>query len=211
MITEGKGRHAPAAPPITMDDATMRLLKRESDERTKYREYGNTLDTWRNGLCKDVLISGVGMLRSDVRAIFCGFMGEQALCTYLNRRLREGKCFVDFDKRAAGDAGIDVAAYGHRLQVKTRQQDKYGNLVRRITDRGRTLHFTADSFVFCQWDGSKTVRLLGWIRTRDLLLLPVVPAIVGNHQNIAIPDDQLECMNSLADNISARKEMSLCR
>ena len=210
MITEGKGRHAPAPIKMQFNLSTMRILLNESNDRTAYREYGKTLDTWRNELIGDVVIPGMGAIRSDVRAIFCGFMGEQAVCEYINKRITEDRCFVDFKKRAQGDAGIDVSAYGQTLQVKTRQSDKHGNLIRRITDRGRTLDFTANAFVFCKWEGFRTVELLGWIRTKDVLLLPVVPAIVGNHKNIQIPDDALECMNSLADHITARKEMSQC-
>lgn len=210
MMVEGIGDVAPKPWKLILSDHALAVLRVEAEKRAEYRQYKNQSSEWSKGLQGDVVIQGVGVLRQEVRPIFVGLIGEYAACEYINQKLPTAKVCIDLARRKHGDFGVDVAAFGIQMQVKTRQSADHGNLIRVIDERGNRKHLTARAFVFCEWTGHKTCSVLGWQWTKDIRDLPVENAIRGRHKNIRIADWRLLCMSRLANALSAKKGLSSC-
>lgn len=215
MITEGKGRHAPAPHRKRLSRAEAILCLNAGTKIANYRNYRGSANRWKRGLVSDgfVDIPGLGTVRSDVAPYFLGFTGEIALVDLLNRRLGSRLTFDD-TLRAAGDSGNDIDAYGVKVQVKSRQSDRAHarqklNLIRHTDGGGRVCFPRAAVLVFCETSLSDlTVDILGWIHTSHARQLPVVAARKGTHRNIEVPDCELSPVAALVDWVSAKRGLT---
>jgi hypothetical protein len=210
MMTEGVGDVAPRPVKIVLPDYALQALLVEAASRAEYRQYRKQKDEWSQGLQGDVVIHNVGALRRDVRPIFVGMIGEYAVCEFINSREPSARVSVDLLQKVRGDFGVDVAAFGIQMQVKTRQTAEHGNLIRIIDEHGNRKSLNAKAFVFCQWSGDKVCELLGWAWTKDIRDLRPQDAVRGKHQNIVVADWRLICMDRLAEMLKAKKELSSC-
>jgi hypothetical protein len=209
MIVEGIGKKAPTPVTVIVARHEMLVILQEAQRQSDHRGYARG-GTWAQGLKGDVVIENVGLITRAVRPAFCGNLGEYAACCHINRKFGIEVAACDFILRKFGDGGIDLKVFGLTLQVKTRESNRHGNLIRRIDDRGKVLEFSAQAFVFCEWGGFDSVQLLGWEWTKAIENREVVPAIVGDHQNIVVEDEDLQPMNRLVDNLEARREAGRC-
>lgn len=210
MITEGVGRKAPAPIVVSFTDHDLGCLKIETTKLATYRQYKAMAGTWEQGIRRAVVIQGVGKLTQDERPIFCGMMGECATMYVINKKFPDA-AKMDFTLRRRGDFGVDLAPFGVKLQVKTRQTPKYGNLIRRVKKHGGIVQMPSHAFVFCQWDGSKSVRVLGWCIRREIEHREPVPAPFGDWKNIVVKDEELLPMCNLLDELDRQKELQAWR
>lgn len=206
MNAEGIGIKAPSPHKVILTDHDMRCIVHEAKKRAAAK-YANATDRWSCGQKPPIHIRNVGKITSTERPIVAGLLGEHVVSRLIKKRHGSGVAALDLAIRRYGDGGIDLQAFGERIQVKTRQSPKHGNLVRRVCHSGFVVPINASYFVFCEWSGSMSVSILGCISAALVLELPLVPGVSGHWQNAVVDDRLLEPFGRLLDNIAARKEL----
>lgn len=194
MLQEGKGLIAPKPVEVHIVTADLLDLRRLAEMRARYRGYARRPDQWGQGLTND--------------PIFKGLVGERALTLWLNSRFKTN---LDVDRRDLphGDGGIDIWLFGISMQVKTRAYP--GHLLICRERDGKIVEAPWKTCVSVTWDGREFANgafplLDGWIaRTRALSSGQFKTARRGNHMNIEVPDQELECMNRLAGYLKASR------
>lgn len=195
MIVEGKSYPVPPARvavelPQSVAVATV-IYGRGCPEK-----YGADNRVWQRGLVNETIQVGPHLLQPFERSWFIGTMGELAVAEVINRRLRRCVATVDLTKRAAGDFGVDIELFGRRIQIKTRQSARQVVCVK----AGR---FKSDTFVLCEWSPLTSVEILGWLPTRDVESMQLVPTRIcgGTWKNHEVPDSSLRPFGGLVDEL----------
>lgn len=203
MITEGKGQTAPVPVRVEFDRGELFAILAHAVERAKYRGYADRADRWGQGLAPGLEDPDVGAIARGVRPIYCGLLGEWAVCKLIGRRTGL-QVHPDLTLLAAGDRGIDIRAL-LTIQVKTRQADRVYSRVRVDFRDFVPLLRRCDVHAFCEWTGGRTVDVLGWIRTRDLAGRAIVPGR-GDWMNVEPADADLLPAARLMDEIRTLME-----
>lgn len=205
MITEGRGRHAPAPYRYRLNRSEAILLKNDAAARAVARRYARKGDEWSVGLLEAVDDPLVGHIDRDVRPIYASFVGVYAVKQYLESHLKI-PVDADFGVGRAGSPGFDLQPAGMTLLVRTRQSVAASNLIRRYTSSGRKVPLMAEACAFCRWIEGADVDILGWTWTRELEGRPEVPSRRGGHRNIAVRDDELLPMVRLIAELDRRRK-----
>jgi hypothetical protein len=188
MKVEGRGEVPPAPVWIPLTRPDFIVIKEESIRRAKARDYRNRRDGWGSGLVGPGRPPNCADMRDDEYPIVIGCAGELACKYFFNQRMSKTVTMVDFGERPRGDRGIDLIACGLTFQVKGQQKPEQPGLIRRIDARGNRMPIPANIVIFTRFDREDPTGawLLGWVWTREILALPVVPARCGDHRNIEV-------------------------
>ena len=201
MLTEGIGIKPPAPVAVVLTDGNMRLIAAEAKRQAEARNYNGRSDSWGKGFGISMVVGGVA-LQSSESPIFVGKIGEYATAHILTRRLGV-RIEPSAEVLTGGDGGADLIVVGKVLQIKTRRSVPV-SLIRVRDDRGFSVFHKCDAFVFCSWDGVRTVRILGWLKSGDVLSKQEVNARCGDHKNVEVHDSELLPFSRLVD------ELRLC-
>jgi hypothetical protein len=207
MITEGVGTVAPNPVGIMPTTAAFHCCLMEAKRRAEFRGYKSKSTAWEKGHTGKIVLQSGGVVDDSTAPIMAGLIGEAALASFINGRFKTTVCNVDFSLNNFGDGGIDLQPFGFGIDAKTRLKDYGSNLVRAISERGYQTTIKCDAFVFCQWlGGSSKVDLLGWIYSKHVTGLPIVPGRNGKpHKNYEVPSEMLQPMSALLDYLEARR------
>lgn len=204
MLVEGVGVVAPQKVSFVLTEAELFALFGCAKDRARHRDYGSRDDKWGRGIKGGLTVGGIGELSQQERPIFIGLLGEYATQQYIDRRFPTAKCVVDTSLLESGDFGVDLQAFGLKMQIKTRQGSSGANLVRRTNNRGKELPIKPHAFVFAEWNGGLTVYLVGWTWARAVREKDLVES-VGEWKNASITDSELLPMSRLAHQLNARR------
>lgn len=206
MITEGIGKNAPQPVPVVMTNDELRCIYTIACQRAEHRAYKSRGDAWGQGIKSGMELPGVGTLDSATRPIYVGTCGEYAVQRYVDGRFPLGHgCKVDSSLTVQGDFGIDLTAYGCKMQVKTRQDSGGLTLFKRANGEGRRLSVPSHACVFCEWTAEplSTTYLLGWQWSSWIVDRPLVRSQRGDWFNAEIHDADLLPMSRLRDILDA--------
>lgn len=206
MNTEGVGITAPRLVPVVLTMAELSCLYKSAYERAEHRGYKARADKWGQGIKGVIEINGIGILTKDVRPIFVGLLGEYGVQRYVQQRFR-GQALVDLRLLKHGDFGIDLTAYGMKIQVKTRQSHVKHTLYKRANRNGYRFSIPSQTCVFCEWNGGSTVNLLGWQWSKEIESMPLVQSDYGDWWNAVVDDSQLLPMCRMRDELEAWREV----
>ena len=204
MLTEGIGIKPPQHVRVFMTLNELVVMQQEAIKRADHRAYRSRRDQWGAGIKTGINLPHIGDLSRDLRPIFAGCLGEYAVKSHLENRFH-GRVEHDMRLLKYGDFGIDLSCFGLKMQVKTRQNEKPINLVRRTNNRGTVSTIPAHAFCFCEWQGSANVYLVGWCWSETVKSKPLVSS-VGSWKNAEIPDSDLMPMCRLKDELEAWQE-----
>lgn len=215
MITEGIGQHAPSPVRELLTESDLRVVASASLQIAKYRGWSREAVGWKRGLIAEPLvIPRIGIIPAEAKPMFVGLIAEAAVVIYFNRRCGLQLSLKD-QLLLSGDGGADIEIGCLTMQVKSRQSSSSHSkqsisLVRYATGDGRHVFPSCTAIVFCETMlPAPVVKILGWIYTAHAIDREIVPARIGNHWNIEIADSLLEPMGSLAERITAGKELSV--
>jgi len=167
--------------------------------------YEDRPDIWGKGLLNGS-VSALRVLSHLTKAeepMVAGKTGEYVTRAFAVRRFGDIFEPIDFCRRTRGDGGIDLKLAGVTLQIKTRV-DAPDLLVKKIDEWGRSLPLCGMAHVFCDWKRDYHVKVLGWIRNRDMEGLPTAPSRRGNWLNWVIPENSLSPMSRLWSEMEVR-------
>lgn len=190
MMQEGKGEVAPTPIELKLWRQVIRHYENIANQREQKHRYKHDSRAWQRGLVK--------------RPTLTGLIAEWGVATYLNHQLGlHPPLSVDEAFRHGGDGGIDFRVFGLPIQVKGRRQ-RGGLLIRRQTEDGRILALPWWVCVFVTWidagegqEPNLSLTLDGWVKRKTITNAPFVPARIGNHMNLELPEYKLEPMRNL--------------
>lgn len=205
MIVEGKGNITPLSKRYLVSDCERRAIYNFA--RGLHR-YDASATGWKAGFLQDICIPGFAPLVKQQATTFVGKMGEAAVRGLARQNLGNAIPPLDLELKHAGDGGVDLNIFGLSMQVKTRVKQRSVNLIRVVDARGNDQPLHGDIHVFCEWldSGSMVVTVLGWMWTQSMLDYVIKPAWRGEHQNIEVPDADLQCLSRLWAELEARRE-----
>lgn len=164
MFVEGKGLVTPAPVTVPIDTDEMKHVLLRTEQVSKEKRYSKT-------------------------STMIGFLGEAAVAKHLYTKLdirhlcNAGMYYGD------GDGGVDIDVLGCRIQIKTHTASNK-NLVPEVSNgKGRSFS-SVDVFIFCQVDQLPdvpmrvSVKILGYIRTGDLMKVRESATIHGNRYRV---------------------------
>lgn len=194
MMIEGRGLVAPSEVVIRLTPGEVQLAAECASERTGFQKYGESKDPWRRGILD-------GVRGPD----FFGFIGEIAFAKWCNTY---AGCSVSIDRelRRGGDGGRDFVVESYRFDVKARVTSAK-NLIR----RDKYQRYKCEAFVFCvagpsEEIAARDVRMLGWIRHKDVPLRARTEEGRGGHTNYRVLDRDLDPMAHLVERIALARE-----
>ncbi len=201
----------PGRIPVSLTQLQVRLLRRAAERISRHRGYSCRSDAWGQGLIAD--------------PVFAGLLGEQALCNYLNARLRglRRPLEVGVDLLPQGDFGTDLEVAGCSFQVKNRRGGD-SLLVRRCAappradgELPRLCPLSAQYFVKVSCPAAPgsaeytSATVDGWATQLDLRNRGVyLPARRGGHMNLELADEFLGCPAALVVRLENRLREGLC-
>jgi hypothetical protein len=208
MNVEGRGIVPPESVWIPLTRSDFIQIKDRAKKQAMERDYRNRRDSWGAGLVGSGRPPNAADLRTAEYSGLLGLIGEWGTVAFINRRMKRDIASMGLGSIPRGDRGIDIVALNLTIQVKTQQNPEYPGMIRRIDEYGRKISMPANAYVFARFDREHQtgVWLLGWAWTKDILLLPVVPARRGSHWNIEVPRALLLPMIRLIKELKYREQ-----
>jgi hypothetical protein len=199
MLVEGKGVVAPKPIRVFIQRHEIIALNDDAAKRAAFRSYGDRADQWGKGLLPTTSIVHIGEAPKAQVSILVGLVGEYATKRFLTSARPSWQIEIDTELRGTGDGGIDILAFGLKVQVKTKTRHGGENLVKCATSYGW------HCVVFCRWNMTDCVHLLGWTWKADVVSLAPQPSPFGGWSNFSVLDSALEPMSSMVSEIEAWK------
>ena len=207
MVIEGKGEVPPIPVAVPIDKSECELIRTEAIRRSEYRCYQGRSDVWGRGLIRGEAVEIFGKeMPLSALPIAIGMVGEQAITRYTCRGLKLPERGIDLLLKPTGDRGTDLELYALKIQVKCRKRDYGAHYIRCKNDRGRDVPLGGHLHVFCQWEFTPTVMLIGWEWNRKISRWTKDKSPVGKHWNYVGKDEDLLPMTRLLTELRARKD-----